>query len=193
MYRRGDRGWLEVICGPMFSGKSEELIRRMVRVRIARIPVQIFKPGVDDRYSTTELVSHSSLKVEAMAVADSDQLLHEVEDKTEVIGIDEVQFFDSGIIEVVEQLALAGKQVIVAGLDLDYLGRPFEPLPTMATRAEYVTKMLAVCHRCGGPANFTQRIVESTELVVLGATDAYEARCRICYDPDEAQQLSFEQ
>jgi thymidine kinase len=192
MYRRGDRGWLEVICGPMFSGKSEELIRRMTRAKIARIPVQIFKPGIDERYSVTEVVSHSSLTVEAVPVADSDELLHDVHDKTEVIGIDEGQFFDEGLVGVAEQLALAGKQVIVAGLDLDYLGRPFEPIPTLATRAEYVTKMLAVCHRCGGPANFTQRTVKSDDLVVLGAVGAYEARCRECYDPDEAQQLRFE-
>jgi thymidine kinase len=175
----------------MFSGKSEELIRRMVRVKIARVPLQVFKPGVDDRYSVTEVVSHSSLKVEALPVPDSDALLHEVHDKTEVVGIDEAQFFDVGIVEAVQQLAKTGLQVVVAGLDLDYLGRPFEPVPTMATRAEYVTKMLAVCHRCGGPANFTQRIVDSDELVVLGASDSYEARCRLCFDPGEAQQLSF--
>ena len=191
MYRRGDRGWIEVICGPMFSGKSEELIRRMVRVQIAKIPVQVFKPGIDDRYAEAQVVSHSALSVDANSVADSRALLHAVDDVTEVIGVDEGQFFDDGLVEVVEQLASAGKQVIVAGLDLDYLGRPFPPIPLLANRAEYVTKMLAVCHRCGGPANFTQRIVDSEDLVVLGATDAYEARCRECYDPGEAVQLSL--
>ena len=176
----------------MFSGKSEELIRRMVRVQIARIPVQVFKPGLDDRYANAEVVSHSSLSVTAMPVETSDQLLHAIEDRTEVIGIDEGQFFDDGLVEVAEQLAKAGKQVIVSGLDLDYLGRPFQPIPLLAGRAEYVTKLLAVCHRCGGPANFTQRTVDSEDLVVLGATDSYEARCRQCFDPGEAFQLSLD-
>ena len=175
----------------MFSGKSEELIRRMVRVQIARIPVQVFKPGLDDRYADNEVVSHSAHSVKAQPVEDSNALLHAVEDATEVIGIDEGQFFDDGLVAVAEQLAMAGKQVIVAGLDLDYLGRPFQPIPLLANRAEYVTKMLAVCHRCGGPANFTQRTVESEDLVVLGATDSYEARCRECYDPGEATQLTL--
>ena len=175
----------------MFSGKSEELIRRMVRVQIARIPVQVFKPGLDNRYADTEVVSHSSLKVSAIPVKDSNSLLHAVEDTTEVIGVDEGQFFDDGLVGVAEQLASAGKQVIVAGLDLDYLGRPFQPIPLLANRAEYVTKMLAVCHRCGGPANFTQRTVDSEDLVVLGATDSYEARCRECYDPGEPTQLTL--
>jgi len=192
MYRRGGAGWIEVVCGPMFSGKSEELIRRMVRVKIAKIPVQVFKPGLDDRYSNAEVVSHSSLSVEAIPVDGSEQLLHLVEDVTEVVGVDEGQFFDDGLVPVAEQLAAAGKQVIVAGLDLDYLGRPFQPIPLLANRAEYVTKMLAVCHRCGGPANFTQRTVESEDLVVLGATDSYEARCRQCFDPGEAVQLTLE-
>jgi thymidine kinase len=192
MYRRGGAGWIEVVCGPMFSGKSEELIRRMIRVKIARIPVQVFKPGLDNRYAEAEVVSHSAHSVEAIPVEDSRQLLHGIEDVTEVIGIDEGQFFDDGLVEVAEQLAHAGKQVIVAGLDLDYLGRPFQPIPLLANRAEYVTKMLAVCHRCGGPANFTQRTVDSEDLVVLGATDSYEARCRQCFDPGEAVQLSLE-
>ena len=192
MYRRGGAGWIEVVCGPMFSGKSEELIRRMIRVKIARIPVQVFKPALDDRYSEAEVVSHSDLSVEANPVGTSDELLHAVEDTTEVVGIDEGQFFDGGLVGVAEQLAGAGKQVIVAGLDLDYLGRPFQPIPLLANRAEYVTKMLAVCHRCGGPANFTQRTVDSEDLVVLGATDSYEARCRQCFDPGEPQQLTLE-
>ena len=188
MYRRGEQGWVEVVCGPMFSGKSEELIRRMTRARIARIPVQIFKPVVDVRYATTEVVSHSSLSVDAIPVEDSDALLKAVEESTVVVGIDEAQFFDDGLVEVVDQLAKAGKQVILAGLDLDYLSRPFDPIPRLVGQAEYVTKMLAVCHRCGAPAGYTQRIVHSDELVVLGATDAYEARCRLCYDPTEPEQ-----
>ncbi len=190
MYRRGD-GWIEVIIGPMFSGKSEELIRRVTRSKIARIPVQTFKPMVDDRYSTSEVVSHSSMTVEATPVKSSDELLRAVEESTVVVGIDEGQFFDDGLVGVAETLAAAGKQVIVAGLDTDYLRRPFGPMASLAGRAEYVSKMLAVCHRCGGPALYTQRTAESDELVVIGATDAYEARCRMCYDPDEARQERF--
>lgn len=172
----------------MFSGKSEELIRRVTRSRIARLPVQIFKPAVDTRFADRSVVSHSSLTVDAEPVVDSAALLRVVDDATVVVGIDEAQFFDAGLVPVVDALAAAGKQVVVAGLDLDYLQRPFEPVPTLCGRAEYVTKMLAVCHRCGGPALYTQRIVRSDDLVVLGATDAYEARCRVCYDPSEPEQ-----
>jgi thymidine kinase len=172
----------------MFSGKSEELIRRVTRSKIARVPVQAFKPAVDVRFADDEVVSHSSMRVEAIPVPDSAGLLREVEDHTEVIGIDEGQFFDEGLVEVVDNLAATGKQVIVAGLDTDYLRRPFEPIPAMCDRAEYVTKMLAVCHRCGGPALYTQRLVQSDALVVLGAQDTYEARCRMCYDPTEPEQ-----
>ena len=181
-------GVIEVITGSMFSGKSEELIRRVTRSKIARVPVQVFKPRLDDRYAETEVVSHSAWKVEALPVATSTEMLQAVSDKTSVIGIDEGQFFDEGLVEVVDNLAATGKQVIVAGLDTDYLRRPFEPIPAMCDRAEYVTKMLAVCHRCGGPALYTQRLVQSDDLVVLGAQDAYEARCRMCYDPTEPEQ-----
>jgi len=175
----------------MFSGKSEELIRRVTRYGIARIPVQTFKPEIDTRYATGEVVSHSNLSTEAIPVADSSELLHAVEDRTVVIGIDEAQFFDQGLVDAAMQLAGAGKQLIIAGLDLDYLGRPFEPIPTLMLRAEYVTKALAVCHRCGGPGLFTQRVVQSDELVVLGAQDSYEARCRRCFNPEEAHQESL--
>jgi thymidine kinase len=188
MLRRHTEGWVEVICGPMFSGKSEELIRRVTRSKIARIPVQVFKPMLDNRYADTEVVSHSALKVEALPVDDSTQLLRAVSDATRVIGIDEGQFFDDGLVEIVDGLAATGMQVIIAGLDTDYLRRPFEPIPSLCDRAEYVTKMLAVCHRCGGPALYTQRIVQSDDLVVLGALDSYEARCRMCYDPSEPEQ-----
>ena len=192
MDRRDERGWVEVICGPMFSGKSEELIRRITRYNIARVPTQTFKPVIDDRYATDSVVSHSSLSTAAEPVADSAELLRRVRDRTVVVGIDEAQFFDDGLVEVVAQLAHAGKKVIVAGLDLDFLGRPFEPIPTLMTRAEYVTKSLAVCHRCGGAGMFTQRVIASDELVVLGAEGAYEARCRRCYDPGESQQERLE-
>ena len=188
MYRRSADGWVEVICGPMFSGKSEELIRRVTRSKIARIPVQVFKPQLDNRYADEEVVSHSELKVEAEPVESSLELLRSIKDSTVVIGIDEGQFFDDGLVDIVDNLAAKGKQVIIAGLDTDYLRRPFEPIPTLCDRAEYVTKMLAVCHRCGGAGMYTQRIVQSDDLVVLGATDAYEARCRMCYDPNEPEQ-----
>lgn len=176
----------------MFSGKSEELIRRITRYKIARVPTQIFKPLIDDRYSTNEVVSHSSLSVAAEPVGDSDELLRAVKERTEVVGVDEAQFFDDGLIQVVAQLAASGKKVIIAGLDLDFLGRPFEPIPSLMTHAEYVTKSLAVCHRCGGSGMYTQRVIASDELVVLGAEGAYEARCRACYDPNEGQQERLE-
>ena len=192
MHRRAEQGWIEVIAGPMFSGKSEELIRRVTRYHLARIPTQTFKPALDTRYAETEVVSHSRLSTEAQPVTDSAELLRAVEDRTIVVGIDEGQFFDDGLVEVAEILAGAGKNLIIAGLDLDYLGRPFEPIPALMLRAEYVTKSLAVCHRCGGPGLFTQRVVQSDELVVLGATDAYEARCRRCYHPEEAEQQTLD-
>lgn len=192
MHRRADQGWIEVISGPMFSGKSEELIRRMTRYHLARVPTQTFKPELDTRYAETRVVSHSNLSVDAEPVTDSAHLLASVNDRTIVVGIDEAQFFDIGLVEVATMLANAGKQVIIAGLDLDYLGRPFEPVPSLMLRAEYLTKSLAVCHRCGGPGLFTQRVVDSDELVVLGATDTYEARCRRCYDPSEAKQTTLE-
>ena len=191
MDRRGKEGWVEVVCGPMFSGKSEELIRRVTRSKIARIPVQVFKPRLDDRYAETEVVSHSQWSIAAQPVDSSTDLVRAVTDQTRVIGIDEGQFFDEALVGVVDDLAATGKQVIVAGLDTDYLRRPFGPIPALCDRAEYVTKMLAVCHRCGGPGLYTQRIVRSDDLVVLGAQDAYEARCRMCYDPSEPEQPSL--
>jgi thymidine kinase len=134
------------------------------------------------------VVSHSNLSTEARPVVDSNDLLHAVEDRTVVVGIDEGQFFDEGLVDVAMRLARTGKQLIIAGLDLDYLGRPFEPIPSLMLHAEYVTKALAVCHKCGGPGLFTQRVVQSDELVVLGAQDSYEARCRRCFNPEEAHQ-----
>ena len=176
----------------MFSGKSEELIRRVTRYHLARVPTQTFKPLLDTRYAVGEVVSHSRLSTEAMPVQSSDDLLKAVEDRTVVVGIDEGQFFDEGLVDVAQLLAAAGKNLIVAGLDLDYLGRPFEPIPSLMLKAEYVTKALAVCHRCGGPGLFTQRVVKSDDLVVLGAQDAYEARCRRCFDPTESEQTTLD-
>ncbi len=176
----------------MFSGKSEELIRRVTRYHLARVPTQTFKPSLDVRYAVNEVVSHSRHSMSAEPVRDSQELLRAVQDRTVVVGIDEGQFFDMGLVDVATRLADAGKQVIVAGLDTDYLGRPFDPIPSLMLRAEYVTKSLAVCHRCGGPGLFTQRVVDSDELVVLGAGGSYEARCRRCYDPTEAHQETLE-
>ncbi len=178
---QGRSGWLEVISGPMFSGKSEELIRRIRRAEIARQRVQLFKPKVDDRYSETEIVSHSQQRLPSTPVASSMDILACVGDKTEVVGIDEVQFFDTGIVEVCDRLANMGKRVITAGLDMDYLGRPFPPMPDMMAIAEYVTKQLAICVRCGDPAVHTQRLTDSKDTIVVGAQGTYEARCRRCF------------
>ena len=176
-------GWLEVITGSMFSGKSEELIRRLRRAQIARQRVQIFKPAIDNRYSDTNIVSHSEMKIPSENVGSSAELLARVHPDTDVVGVDEGQFFDAGLPAALTQLADAGKRVIVAGLDQDYLGRPFEPMPQLLAIAEYITKTLAICMVCGGPANHTQRLVASTDRVLVGATGLYEARCRHCFDP----------
>lgn len=175
-------GSLEVICGSMFSGKSEELIRRLTRAKIARRRVQAYKPKIDARYSDVEVVSHTGLRITAVAVESSREVLDQTDARTEVVGIDEVQFFDAGIVEAVEQLANLGKRVIVAGLDQDYLGRPFDPMPALMAAAEEVTKTRAICVRCGAPASRTQRLVASEERVVVGAAGVYEARCRRCFE-----------
>jgi thymidine kinase len=185
-------GHIEVICGSMFSGKSEELIRRLRRAQIARQRVQIFKPVIDNRFDMDHIVSHSDLKIKAQLVSNAEQILHLLDERVEVIGIDEVQFFDMSVVEVCDKLANMGKRVIVAGLDQDYLGVPFEPMPQLMAIAEYVTKTLAVCARCGAPANRTQRIIASDKRIVVGAADAYEARCRRCFDPELARQISME-
>ncbi len=183
---------IEVICGPMFSGKSEELIRRLRRAQIARQRVQVFKPALDDRYSKDRIVSHSEQSLDARVVRDSKDLMKALDDRVEVIGIDEVQFFDGGIVEVCERLANMGRRIIVAGLDLDYRGVPFEPVPQLMAMAEYVTKTLAICSRCGAPACRSQRVVAADARIVVGATDAYEARCRRCFEPDLPQQLAMD-
>ncbi len=176
-------GSIEVICGSMFSGKSEELIRRVTRAKIARRRVQVFKPKLDDRFSEMEVVSHTGMRLMALAVATSAEVLARTDDRTEVVGIDEAQFFDAGIVEVASRLADLGKRVVVAGLDQDYLGRPFDPMPTLMALAEEVVKTRAICVLCGGPASRTQRLVASTERVVVRAAGLYEARCRRCFDP----------
>jgi thymidine kinase len=176
-------GWIEVITGSMFSGKSEELIRRLRRAQIARQKVQIFKPQVDSRYAEDHIISHSEMRIPSENLVSSKDLLVRVEPDTEVVGIDEGQFFDSDLPAVCNALASQGKRVIVAGLDQDYLGKPFEPMPQLLAIAEYITKTLAICMVCGAPANHTQRLVPSSERVVVGGQGTYEARCRRCFDP----------
>ncbi len=181
--RRQQAGWIEVITGSMFSGKSEELIRRLRRAQIARQKVQIFKPTFDSRYADDQIVSHSEMRIGSRNVSDSKALLGQVDEDTEVVGIDEGQFFDADLPSVCNTLANQGKRVIVAGLDQDYLGKPFEPMPQLLAIAEYITKTLAICMVCGNPANHTQRLVPSRDRVLLGAQGTYEARCRACFDP----------
>lgn len=178
------RGWIEVICGSMFSGKSEELIRRLRRAEIARQKVQVFSNQIDDRYAEDHIVSHSRQRLPSQRVTSSAELYDAVEDDTRVVGIDEAHFYDAGLIDVCQRLADEGRRVIVAGLDQDYRGRPFEPVPQLLAVAEYITKTLAICVRCGGPANHSQRLIPSEERVVVGAGDVYEARCRQCFDPE---------
>ena len=176
-------GWVEVIAGSMFSGKSEELIRRLRRARIARLKVQVFKPEIDIRFSRDHIVSHSEMRHESSAVKTAADILARVEPGAEVVGIDEAQFFDNDLVRVVNTLASRGIRVIVAGLDQDYTGRPFEPMPQLLAIAEYITKTHAICVRCGQPANYSQRTVDVEGQVVVGAGDAYEARCRACFVP----------
>jgi thymidine kinase len=184
----GHIGWIEVVCGPMFSGKSEELIRRLRRAGIARKRVQVFKPVLDDRYSTDEIVSHGDQRLKSEVVTSAKEILEKVDSRTQVIGVDESNFFGADLVEVSAQLADTGKQVIIAGLDTDYLGRPFPPMPELLCLAESITKTLAVCMRCGNPAKHTQRLVESEDLIVVGAAGMYEARCRRCFEPGVPRQ-----
>jgi thymidine kinase len=174
-------GWIEVITGSMFSGKSEELIRRLRRAQIARQQVQIFKPVIDDRYSDIAIVSHSDMKIPSESVSTAAELRARVRPDTDVVGIDEGQFFDAALPAVCAELADQGKRVIVAGLDTDFRAKPFEPMPQLLATAEYITKTLAICMVCGGPANRTQRLVASNDRVLVGATGTYEARCRHCH------------
>ena len=180
--RQPNQGWIEVIVGSMFSGKSEELIRRLRRAQIARQKVQIFKPLIDTRYSDDHIVSHSEMRIESRAVRSSRELLDTVAPDTEVVGIDEGQFFDQDLPMICDTLANQGKRVIVAGLDQDYLGKPFEPMPQLLAIAEYITKTHAICMVCGNPANHTQRLVAGGDRVLVGAQGLYEARCRRCFD-----------
>ncbi|MCH7773794.1 MAG: thymidine kinase [Bacteroidetes bacterium] len=180
-----DTGWIEVITGCMFSGKTEELIRRLRRAQIAKQQVKIFKPKIDTRFADDSIVSHSEQSLPSIQIKDINDAL-ESSDDAQVIGIDEAQFFSEDIINVCTELADKGKRVIVAGLDQDYRGIPFEPIPHLLAIAEYITKSLAICVECGNPADKTQRKTTSSERVIVGASDIYEARCRKChYIPEE--------
>ncbi|MFQ6675476.1 MAG: thymidine kinase [Fidelibacterota bacterium] len=181
-FRPRNTGWIEVICGSMFSGKTEELIRRLRRAKIARQKVLIVKPKVDSRYGEGHIVSHSRLKMESRSVEHPREILDLAAD-ADVVGVDEAQFFEMGLVDVCKTLAAHKKRVIVAGLDKDFRGIPFGPMPGLMSEAEYVTKFLAICVKCGNPASFTQRLTGDVDQIVLGTTDIYEARCRHCYEP----------
>ncbi|MEX2117093.1 MAG: thymidine kinase [Bacteroidota bacterium] len=175
-------GWIEVICGCMFSGKTEELIRRLRRAQIAKQHVAIFKPRIDTRFSAEHIVSHSEQSITSHPVDSADEIPPLVRD-AQVIGVDEAQFFKANLVEVCEKLANEGRRVIVAGLDQDYRGKPFEPIPQLLAVAEYITKTLAICVVCGNPADRTQRKTQQQDRVLIGAKDIYEARCRNCFEP----------
>ncbi len=178
---KGQRsGWIEVICGSMFSGKTEELIRRLKRAKIAGQQVEIFKPQVDTRYSNGEVISHDANSITSVSVEHSSALLNYAE-SVSVIGIDEAQFFDMELPQVCQHLALRGIRVIAAGLDMDYQGKPFGPIPNLLSVAEYITKVHAICQHCGNLATHSYRLSDDKERVVLGEKDRYEARCRTCY------------
>jgi thymidine kinase len=181
-----DTGWIEVITGCMFSGKTEELIRRLRRAQIAKQKVKIFKPRIDARYSENSIVSHNEQSLPSILIDDIIEVLNHSDD-AQVIGIDEAQFFNEGIIHICNSLASKGKRIIVAGLDQDYTGKPFEPIPQLLAIAEYITKQHAICVVCGNPADKTQRKTSESERVIVGAADIYEARCRKChYIPRES-------
>jgi thymidine kinase len=188
----GNLGWIEVICGPMFSGKSEELIRRLRRSMIARKRVQVFKPMIDTRYSQDEIVSHGDLRMKSEVVATGSDILDRIDWRSEVIGVDEANFMGPALVDTAQRLADTGKQVIIAGLDTDYMGRPFTPIPDLLAMAETITKTLAICMRCGNPAKHTQRLRGSDDLIVVGAAGMYEARCRRCFEPGIPKQEELE-
>ena len=188
MYNQYREGWIEVICGCMFAGKTEELIRRINVLSYARKNILVFKPKIDDRYSTTEIASHAGSKVPCIVISEAKEILNHVNYDTDVVAIDEVQFFDEDVVDICEYLADSGLRVMVAGLDKDFRGEPFGVLPDLLTRAEFVTKLTAVCAKCGAPATRTQRIINgkpasfNDPIVLVGAKEAYEPRCRHCHE-----------
>jgi thymidine kinase len=173
-------GWIEVICGPMFSGKTEELIRRLIRAQIAKQIVTIFKPSLDDRYSENYIVSHNNRKIKSISIKNIKDI-NKFSKDSNVVGIDEAQFFDNEIIDICKKLARSGKRIVIAGLEKDYQAVPFGPMPQLLVDAEYVTKVNAICMQCGDPANFSQRLTDEKKQVVIGEIDKYEARCRKCF------------
>jgi len=175
-------GWIEVICGSMFSGKTEELLRRVRRAQIARQKIELFKPAIDTRYSQDEIVSHDAQKMASHVVKDAEDIIP-LSLEAQVVAIDEAQFYDKNLVTVCKTLANMGKRVIVAGLDTDFRGDAFEPIPELLAMAEYITKTHAICVLCGNPANFTQRKTKSGDQVLIGTSDIYEARCRHCFEP----------
>ena len=181
---KDSRGFIEVICGSMFSGKTEELIRRLKRARIAKQKVEIFKPSMDVRYHEDNVVSHDENAIVSTPVASASEILFYA-GNADVVGIDEAQFFDNELVSVCNKLASMGVRVIVAGLDMDYLGNPFGPIPELLATAEYVTKVHAICMKCGNLAHYSHRIINSDKLVVLGETDSYEPLCRVCYQKEK--------
>jgi thymidine kinase len=176
----------------MFSGKSEELIRRLRRAMIARKRVEVFKPIIDNRYSDNEIVSHGDLRMNSQVVSNATEITERIDWRSEVVGIDEANFMGPQLVDVAQRLADSGKQVIVSGLDTDYLGRPFPPIPDLLAQAESITKTLAICVRCGNPAKHTQRLRGSDDLIVVGAADMYEARCRRCFEPGIPKQAELD-
>jgi len=173
-------GWIEVICGSMFSGKTEELIRRLNRGILAKKEIYIFKPKIDDRYDEKNIVSHNKKSINSIPIESPNEILQHIKDGG-IIGIDEAQFFDNSLIDIVEYLANKGFRIIIAGLDMDYLGKPFGPMPQLLSIAEFVTKVNAICMNCGGVASHTYRLDSSEEQILIGSTSKYEARCRKCY------------
>lgn len=191
MYHQYRPGWIEVISGCMFAGKTEELIRRINVLAYAKKNIMVFKPEIDNRYSDEEVVSHSGLKIKSFPIKNASQILDYVTEDVDVVAIDEVQFFDEEVFEICERLALDGKRVMVAGLDMDFRGEPFGIMPQLITRAEFVTKLTAVCVKCGAPATRTQRLVNgeaaayTDPIVLVGASESYEPRCRHCHEVKE--------
>ncbi|OFZ20870.1 MAG: thymidine kinase [Bdellovibrionales bacterium GWB1_55_8] len=190
MFHRALHGFIEVVCGSMFSGKTEELLRRVRRAQIARQKVQVFKPAIDIRYSQDHVQSHDSNRVASRPVQSAREILDLVDDNTRVVGIDEAQFFDDAVVDVAQKLAYRGMRVIVAGLDMDFKGQPFGPMPKLLAVAETVTKLSAVCVVCGNPASRTQKVVGGDERIAVGAKEMYEARCRFCHEPDVIDRTS---
>jgi len=188
MYNKPKSGWIEVICGSMFSGKTEELIRRLRRAQIAKQEIQVFKPAMDNRYAKGEVTSHNGVQIEATPVENTAQIRTLLEPDTTVVAVDEAQFFDSDVVSFCEELADKGLRVIVAGLDMDFRGEPFGPMPRLLAEAEQVDKLQAICVKCGGPASRTQRLINGQPaayddpIIMVGASEVYEARCRGCHE-----------